>query len=148
MNAAALLAGCYLAVVHLHSQLRWRLPVWPLAALAAMSTVFATDTDAFLWATLATVALSALAVGVAVGGSRPVEGPWLMWIGKVSYGIYLCHVLMLVIPWPGPEPLLGLVATAVMTALSWLVVEQPALRLKGESASAHRQRMETATATA
>jgi peptidoglycan/LPS O-acetylase OafA/YrhL len=60
----------------------------------------------------------------------------LVWLGGISYGIYLFHlpILDLVIKY-GPGPWLGQVAAAVLlavgfAALSYRFVEKPMLRLK------------------
>lgn len=61
----------------------------------------------------------------------------LVSVGRVSYGLYLWHVMILTIliqhplglgRWP--RGLLGLVLSALATAASWRLVEQPALHLK------------------
>lgn len=87
----------------------------------------------FIVVTLATVAVL-LHLLVAPGGrmSRALSWPILVGIGQVSYGIYLWQV-----PWLRYAPGDGLAwagavvaLTAVCALLSWVLVEQPALRLK------------------
>jgi peptidoglycan/LPS O-acetylase OafA/YrhL len=66
---------------------------------------------------------------------------WLLWLGTISYGFYLWHepIIVRLARWgwvesPG-KPVLALVAfvaTASIAALSWYVVERPALRLGRE----------------
>jgi peptidoglycan/LPS O-acetylase OafA/YrhL len=66
---------------------------------------------------------------------------WLLWLGSISYGFYLWHqpIILRLSRWgwvesPG-KPVLALVAfvaTASIAALSWYVVERPALRLGRE----------------
>ena len=66
---------------------------------------------------------------------------WLLWIGSISYGFYLWHqpIIVRLARWgwvesPG-KPVLAVVAfvaTASIAALSWYVVERPALRLGRE----------------
>lgn len=66
--------------------------------------------------------------------------PWVVWIGKISYGLYLLHMLAFMVtsvglrelgassPWL-QMPAMFLAAIALAT-LSWLGLEQPFLRLK------------------
>lgn len=66
---------------------------------------------------------------------------WLLWLGTISYGFYLWHLPIIVrlsnwgwVESPG-KPLLTVVAfaaTASIAALSWYLVERPALRLGRE----------------
>jgi peptidoglycan/LPS O-acetylase OafA/YrhL len=61
----------------------------------------------------------------------------LVAIGRVSYGLYLWHVMILVLllqhtlglsAWP--RVTIGLLLSALATTVSWFLVEKPALRLK------------------
>jgi peptidoglycan/LPS O-acetylase OafA/YrhL len=66
---------------------------------------------------------------------------WLLWLGTISYGFYLWHqpIIVRLARWgwvesPG-KPVMAVVAfaaTASIAALSWYVVERPALRLGRE----------------
>jgi peptidoglycan/LPS O-acetylase OafA/YrhL len=91
-----------------------------------------------------------VAVGViilAVAENKTVLLPLLEWaplrlVGKLSYGLYLWHVLGLRIArhaFDGsgrlPLTLIGLAITVVAVTVSWNVVEQPFLRLKTRVAS-------------
>lgn len=74
--------------------------------------------------------LAALAVQRGVDGSRMLELRWLIWLGRVSYGLYLWHNILIHLPWPGPDLAIGLLASIVITWLSWTAIETPFLRLK------------------
>ena len=112
------------------------------ALVAVVVAFFAADRSAFLYrggfALFAVVAAIAV-LGAAVGGvtSALLDRAPLRLIGRTSYGIYLWHwpVIVLVneerVGFGGVALLLlrlGLIAGA--TALSWIVVEQPAQRIQ------------------
>jgi peptidoglycan/LPS O-acetylase OafA/YrhL len=71
--------------------------------------------------------------------AAPLEWPWLVWVGRVSYGVYLYHYLVYYavsqwLVWHGAEAMAArLVGTVTLVALSWFLVERPALRLKDRS---------------
>lgn len=122
--AFALLAGCTLAVVD------WR-PRYPVAALAAFcagALLFDTYSHEYLWSSFPMVALSVVLVGSAesVGWLR---APWLIWLGRRSYAIYLWHpVLLASLPAGVALGTTGLVAEA-----SWRLIERPALALRNQT---------------
>jgi peptidoglycan/LPS O-acetylase OafA/YrhL len=63
-----------------------------------------------------------------------LENPVLRWFGKVSYGLYLWHYMMIALPWerllPIP-PVIPMVAVPIALAgLSWRFIEAPLLRRK------------------
>lgn len=87
----------------------------------------------------AAIALCVLIAGVA--GARVLRWPPLAWLGVISYGIYLYHVLILALmsrwgvvaweSWMHPYVLwtgLALAGSVVCAALSWRLVERPLLR--------------------
>ena len=87
----------------------------------------------FIMVTLATVAvLLHLIVSPDAPMSRAVSTPVLVGIGQVSYGIYLWqNTWIMYAPGDGLALAGAVVAlTAVCALLSWVLVEQPALRLK------------------
>lgn len=124
-SAYALLAGCALAV--------WKprpiRPVFGWAAVVGIGTVAAFGvalTDGFLYLEIAGALLAVVAVHVASTRRIPVlEWDWLVWLGAISYSLYLWHALFLYV-----LPAWVAVALAVLVAwLSWQAVEQPLLRL-------------------
>ena len=92
------------------------------------------------------------ALGSASGGFGAVlSSPAARWLGRISYGIFLWHLLLLrgVYEVTGWEPFTGRMWTvAVLTAagavvaaaLSWALVERPLLRLAHQRTSNHRER--------
>ena len=81
-----------------------------------------------------------------------------MWLGDVSYGIFCLHLLALDLAMRGvgvddfdgsfiPVFLLTVVATIAMAALSYYVIERPALRLKNRGPFVTRPAPARTTAT-
>ncbi|MDP6944959.1 MAG: acyltransferase, partial [Myxococcota bacterium] len=67
----------------------------------------------------------------------------LVWFGQVSYAVYLYHLLAMDLVgrlWPGSSGLVQfvpvLVLSGLMAQLSWMVIEQPAQRLRGRLSAA------------
>lgn len=95
-----------------------------------------------------------------IGGwpGRILESPLMLWIGKVSFGIYLLHVLLMgasirlsrmlgfedysVVTFIG-----GTVASAALASLSWYILERRALGMK-RYFPYHRSRISVAAAPA
>jgi peptidoglycan/LPS O-acetylase OafA/YrhL len=83
--------------------------------------------------------LSALLIAAVVWGpsrllKRFLEMSWLRWVGRISYGLYLWHVPVLLlsagIPNPWLRNLVGISATFAIASLSFYILELPLLRLK------------------
>ena len=87
----------------------------------------------------AAIAVCVLAAGVA--GARALRWPPLVWLGEISYGIYLYHLLVLallsrwgLIAWERyvhPYVLwtvFALAGSVLLATLSWRLVERPLLR--------------------
>ena len=127
-------------------------PIVPLVTFAALAAalflVSNRDVGLYRGGWLAFAILSAALVAhlvVAPTGAtaRTLSTPPFVWLGQRSYGFYL---------WQGPVILLlrdrvphsalltsiaGLILTLIVTQLSWLIVEQPFLRLKNRFESPH-----------
>src|SRR5690606_4567574 len=123
-NAAALLAGCLLAVVRPRS---WRFAGLAIPALAVgmVLPVFGEQGAAFFWGGFAAIALGVLAVQYAVQGAGWMGAPVMGWIGEISYGLYLWHYVFLTVG-VGAIPTL-IISTALATA-SYYLIEKPAPR--------------------
>ena len=78
----------------------------------------------------------AFLVVVGAGGSRLLARPALVWLGRVSYGLYVFHQLVLrtVVGLTGMpfalRTLLSFALTVLLAALSYTFLESPFLRLK------------------
>jgi peptidoglycan/LPS O-acetylase OafA/YrhL len=116
MRADGLLLGCALAALrHAGVQLRLRPPVWVM--LAAGGGLMAVAESGAAYA-LALPAAELAAAGVIVAAVAGVGGPlaWrpIVWLGSISYGLYV---------WQGPVLLLGghgIAPAAVAVGLGWL----------------------------
>ncbi len=122
-NAAALLAGCLLAVAR---PARRRLAGWSLPALLALIFVpFFGEGDALLWGGFLAIGLSIAAVHYATTRPAWLEHPALLWFGGISYGLYLWHYVLL-----RSDTAAWVVAplTLATAVASWYLVEKPVRR--------------------
>lgn len=106
----ALFAGCLLALCPI------RLP--KTAALAGWIALAALVVHPFGYVAAWVAAVVALAGSVGLGWLRQ---PVLVYFGRVSYGLYLWHLLVMRLGLPGP---VSLVASVVAADLSWRLVER------------------------
>lgn len=134
-NAFAPLLGCVLAIgLHEGRIAKSGRNVASLAVfglLMAASLPLHFDDRRLLWGTIGVGLLSTLAIWGAV--SAPPE--WLSnrvlrWFGRISYGLYLWHYILISVFWEklGRSSLAAMVAAPVLMAwLSWRYVEAPIL---------------------
>ena len=153
-RATGMLLGSALAAVAVHrpewmdalharqKYLLWLLPVLPFIVVGYQWD----DAGALLWG-LALAELVAAAIIIAVSKHDGVlyemlSLPGLVWVGKMSYGIYLWHypivrLLRAQMDWPWVV-LLGLPLSAAFAALSFYTVEHWAMRWRDRKASPQR----------
>jgi len=141
-NAFGLLAGAALALrpPKLSKRVASWLAVLAVLALTAISVypvkVESPDYYAFLvYAAPVAAALALVAIAGARHASMPLGIPPLVFFGRLSYGLYLWHEVILFTS-PGGHPItetarIAAAAIAVVIALlSWILVERPALLMK------------------
>jgi peptidoglycan/LPS O-acetylase OafA/YrhL len=123
-NAAALLAGCYLAVARPRA---WRLASWSVPALLALMLlpVFGEEGPGFLWGGFVAIALGVAAIQHAVARPAWLEARVLVWLGKISYGLYLWHYVFVR---SDIATSIALALTVAVAAASWYLVEEPVRR--------------------
>lgn len=141
-----LLVGCGLAFLwhagRLHRRFSGLLAWASLAGLGVVALAWKQNNQAMYYGGFTLVALGTAAVIHAVlmaDQSLTAAFTWrpLRAVGRVSYGLYLWHVMIFDIvarhyrtmnPWG--KVVIGLLLTAVATLGSWFLIEQPFLRLK------------------
>ncbi len=156
-QADSLLSGVLLAIGlhHWTPGLRWRRVFgwlqWPVLlafiGLLAWPGLARGSVAMRAWGFVPLWALGAALVGVLTAGDGPVgrflAHRWLVWLGRISYGLYMVHELALdgtrrvveAVGWfPNQEILTSLAAlgaTIGLAAVSYYGLELPFLRLKG-----------------
>jgi peptidoglycan/LPS O-acetylase OafA/YrhL len=137
-NATALLYGCGLAVWVARSH--WTIPRFvfqPWLAAASLIAVLAlgqTTGDTFFWAYFAATPLLCVILLQAVTYEwRVLENPVARYLGKISYSIYLWHLVAMTIVratglryWPYRICMMALVL--VMASASHCLIEQPCIK--------------------
>jgi len=141
-NAFGLLAGAALALrpPNLSKRVASWLTVGAVLALAAIA-IYPIEVEspgyyAFLvYAAPLAAALAVVAIAGARHASTPLGVPPLVFFGRLSYGLYLWHEVILFTS-PGGHPITenGRVVAAaialIIATVSWIIVERPALLLK------------------
>jgi peptidoglycan/LPS O-acetylase OafA/YrhL len=160
----ALLVGCAGAIARFFRHRLW--PTSPLVVVVAGTSgaLFLTCAGTFLGSGVSgvgsiLVALAALAV-ISLAIEQPTALPSrilglrpLVWIGRISYGLYLWHlpifrwVAARDLTWPDPWiVLLKVSATFLAATASWLLVERHLLRLKPYAPVAQASTIDSAMA--
>ncbi len=149
-HADGLLIGCALAALTLlwpglpdafrRSTTRWIGPVALVAIGIAASTVSLTSRALFMWGYLVFVAATALVIADLYSRgltSRPLHHEPFVAIGRISYGLYLWHWPVFLVLNGGrihwgfiPLTIVRFIVSGIAATASFLLVEQPFLRLK------------------
>lgn len=149
-RADALLAGCAVGLLAAWDMLPkavWSRAIVKVCAFAslpvlALLTLFGSNQSPYMYLgmfTFVTVATANIVVMVLCEPPRFVlrilESPRLVFLGRISYGLYLWHypVFKIIEPLPLPplvHPFFQFTATVVCASLSFYYVEKPFLRLK------------------
>jgi peptidoglycan/LPS O-acetylase OafA/YrhL len=143
-RADGLLVGCVLGLIAASRglpQVRWFLAL-PAALALVFAAIFASWDSAIYAYGLPLINLSAAIVLAYVLSAQPRTATgWLgnkalVWIGMISYGLYLWHnlIFILVRERVAASPLsvliLGGIASIICAALSYYLLEKPCLKLK------------------
>jgi peptidoglycan/LPS O-acetylase OafA/YrhL len=138
-NAFAPLVGCALAM--LFHQRRLPTPGRNVSALSAAVLILVAcipwqyDDRRLLYGAIPVAMLSAGAIyGALLRPALWLENPVLRWFGKISYGLYLWHYLIISLPWeqilPIPPSIPMIAVPIALAGLSWRLVEAPLLGRK------------------
>jgi peptidoglycan/LPS O-acetylase OafA/YrhL len=120
-NAAALLAGCWLAVARPEPR-RWAGWSIPVLAILVLLPVFGDTGSLLLWGGFAALALGVAAIQYALTSPSWLEHGSIVWIGQISYGLYLWHYVLV----RSDIPLgLALAMSVVAAVASRYLVETP-----------------------
>lgn len=146
--AVSLLSGCWLAMLRREGRLnpaRWqRYEALAAAVIVAGLVTFNQHTGAGIQTLLAHVGFNAIAVATVVVIAstfdpasqlgRWMRVGWLQWLGKVSYALYLWHLLLLkwgAQLWPDvPKAVRSvpiIILALLVSELSWRMIERPFL---------------------
>lgn len=123
-NAVALLAGSWLAVSRPRE---WGWAGWSVPALLGLMLlpVFGDDGSGILWGGFVATGLGVVMTRYALARPSWLEHAVPVWIGTVSYGLYLWHYLFVRSDIP---TWFALLASVVVATASWYLVERPIQR--------------------
>jgi peptidoglycan/LPS O-acetylase OafA/YrhL len=150
-NAFAPLLGCAVAIAF-HEK-RIPAPARNVSALATTTLIIAaclpfdfTDRR-MLWAAMPVAIVAAIAIHAALFQPASwLENRILRWFGKISYGLYLWHFMLISLPWerqPLPPLLMMVVAPIVAAWLSWRYIEAPFLNRNSRAREVGRPTIST-----
>ena len=135
-NAFALLIGATLAIGRVEGRIGRGSRIGTALALAALIGIanlrIHFTHPSFRWGVIPVAALSA----IAIAGATSEIIPWLelrplRWLGRISYGLYLWHFVLISLPWetwPFRPLLWQIVVPLLVAGLSWRFIERPWLR--------------------
>lgn len=157
-NAFAPLLGCALAV-GLHEN-RIPKPTRNVSAVATATLIMAACIAwhyydrRLLYLTVPIAVIAAVAIhGALFKPAVWLENPVLRWFGKISYGLYLWHYMMISLPWeqllPIPPEIPMVAVPIALAGLSWRFIEAPLLGRKPQiDRSSRAQEFRTPTRAA
>lgn len=138
MRADALLVGCVVALLR-HAGMRSRIPLGLVAAAIAFlayTVVTVSPRSDFLYMGGLT-AIAAAAAVIIIGllqYPNPLTAYPLVWLGRISYGIYLWHypiIVVLPLRWEiSVRVTVAILTTLAAASLSWWLVERRFLAVK------------------
>ncbi|GAA1961925.1 hypothetical protein GCM10009798_22090 [Nocardioides panacihumi] len=121
----ALLWGCFLATLAPPSSRGWRRAAVAAAALAVPLLGWAPGARGDLWAPpLAAAVLAGAFIQATVHGTATwIRPPWLVHVGRRSYGLYLWHHAVMTRLLLGSHGMHRVALTVVLLAVSWALAE-------------------------
>lgn len=121
-NAAALLAGSFLGVTRPRM---WPHTGWaiPLMLVLMFVPFFGEEGAAFFWGGFLAIGLGVLAVGHATADPKWLGASSMVWLGEISYGLYLWHYVFVTV---GAPAIATIILSLILAVASYYYVEEPA----------------------
>ena len=134
-NAFALFLGCALAISHFERpqlQLGRNVSALSIGSILIASNIPWHFADRrLLYLTIPVAALAAIATWAAISTPTPfLMNPVLQWFGRISYGLYLWHFVLISMPWerlPLPPIAPMILAPIAVATASYYLMEVPIL---------------------